>query len=149
MNTMLRNLFCLLVLALLAIPTPGDEGEGGENASGTGVWILPACAAIDPAQLDPSCPTRGQFVCSDMSKPVKMKVSQAMGCATGTFTDDVLGTPVSLSVSGSVVEVPASLMATLAQSPNRVATIVVSDSEQKGYVLRVTVSGTSVQFDVK
>lgn len=147
MNPMLRNVFSLLVLALLAIPAPGDEG--GENASGTGVWILPACAAIDPAQLDPSAPTRAQFVCSDTSKPVEMRVSQAMSSVSGTMTYDVLGTPVALEVTGQVVRVSPAMMAALSQSPCKTATILISDVHQKGYVLRLTAVGSTVRFDLR
>lgn len=149
MTPMLRNLFSLLVLALLAIPAPGDETEGGENASGTGVWILPACAAVDPAQVGPLAPTRSTFVCNDMSKPVEMKVSAAMGCSSATMTYDVLGTPCALHVSGQIVRVSPAAMAALNQSPTKTATIIVSDAAQNGYVLTVKAVGTSVHFDLK
>ncbi|MCK5942259.1 MAG: hypothetical protein KAI24_09850 [Planctomycetes bacterium] len=144
---MLRNIFCLLVVAMLAIHVPGDEG--GENASGTGVWILPACAAVVPQQLGPTSPSRAQFIASDLSKAALMEVSNGLGVATAVFTDDLLGTPVALTVSGKIVTVPASLMSALAQSSVKTGTILITNANQDGYVLRVKIVGTTAVFDCK
>lgn len=144
---MLRHIVSLLAVALLAMPTPGDEG--GENASGTGVWILPACAAIDPAQVAPTAPTRATFVCSDLGKPVTLQVSQAMGAASATLTFDLLGATVPLQVSGRTVVVTPSLMTALTQSPSSTATLLISDSHPNGYVMRLRAVGATVRFDLK
>ncbi|HEB52576.1 MAG TPA: hypothetical protein ENI87_04890 [bacterium] len=136
MNATLRNIFALLVALCLAVPANGDPG--GENAGGTGVWILPTCAQVIAPTFDPTQQPRTVKAGIAASADLNMKISSGMGVPTATFVDDLTGLPIPLPVSGRMVTLPAHLMQSLVASPDPNATIVIVDANQVGYVIRVT-----------
>lgn len=137
MTTLLRNVLVLLVAAWLAAPTVCDEG--GENNGGTGVWILPCCANVPAVQLDFSQPAVAEIERPDTSADVKLKVASQVGAATATLIDDVAGVPIALPVVGRIVTLPKGLLQAMAQS-YKSGTIIISDANQRGYVLRVNIA---------
>jgi hypothetical protein len=132
MKTALHFLLTLWLGLWLALPSPG--GEGGENAGGTGVWILPRATFL-PATPQPE--VRASFVAMDLSKNVRMRVSSEVGTVVATYVDDVIGQPCALPVVGDVVGFPAALLQSLASSPTSSGSIVIADAEQRGYVIHV------------
>tara|TARA_R110002072_G_scaffold241027_5_gene399641 strand:+ start:6546 stop:6989 length:444 start_codon:yes stop_codon:yes gene_type:complete len=146
MTSMFRNVLVLLIAALLAVPTVCDPG--GENGGGGGVWILPFCANVGGVNMESTAP-RGTWIAPNTASDVSMRTASQMGAASATFVDDVLGVPVSLSVTGRIVTVSHGLLQALAGSSKQSGIIIVTDAVQSGYVLRVAVQPDgSVKFDV-
>lgn len=146
MPALIRNLLILLVAATLAIPTICDEG--GENNGGGGVWILPCMANVTPVTAEASVAARATMVFPNTGSDVKMRTA-SFSSVTATFVDDLSGVPVSLAVSGRVVTLPKGLLQALAASTKKQATIVVSDAQQMGYVMRVLIQNDgSVRINV-
>jgi hypothetical protein len=132
MALLLRLLFAFAVAIALALPGFGDEGGGGDG----GVWVLPACAQ-GPAPCGEARDVRTGVA---VGRDLVLQVSQGCGPTTATFVDEMSGVPVSLQVSGSLVRVPSSLLMALTQLPSPSATIVIMDSQHRGYVIQVVVS---------
>ena len=147
MNATLRLLLCLFAALWFALPSPGDEG--GENASGTGVWILPACATITTQSVQPTAPTKDQYATSNLTSAVNLRVATSMGATTAVFIDDVLGISVPLDVSGRTVKVPAGLLQAISQGTTSAGPLVIVDSAQNGYLIRIRVQNGSAIFDLK
>ncbi|MFT4514431.1 MAG: hypothetical protein ACI91B_003140 [Planctomycetota bacterium] len=137
MSSLFRNVLVLLVAALLAIPTVCDEG--GENNGGGGVWILPCCANIGGVNIQPGSAARATMLLSNTASDMSMRTECQMGASTATFVDDLSGVPVSLSVSGRIVTVSSALLQALEASSKKTATIIVTDAQQCGYVMRVLI----------
>ncbi len=133
MILLLRNLLVLLVAVCLAIPTICDEG--GENNGGTGVWILPACANVTTPRATP----RGSWTFSGAGSDVQLVVAAEMGAPSAMLVDDVSGVPVALAASGRTVTIPKSLLQALHQSSIRAASVIIMDTAQCGYVLRLSI----------
>ena len=133
MILLLRNLLVLLVAVCLAIPTICDEG--GENNGGTGVWILPACANVTAPRATP----RGSWTFSGAGSDVQLVVAAEMGAPSAMLVDDVSGVPVALAASGRTVTIPKSLLQALHQSSIRAASVIIMDTAQCGYVLRLSI----------
>lgn len=129
----LRNLLVLLAAVCLAMPTTCDEG--GENNGGTGVWILPACANITA----PRAASRGSWAVSGTAVDVKMVVAAEMGAPSATLVDDVSGVPIALATSGRTVTIPKILLQALHQSSVRSASVIITDTAQRGYVMRLSI----------
>jgi hypothetical protein len=130
MALLFRVLVAVAIAIALALPGFGDEG--GEGNSG-GVWVLPMCSQ-GPAT---SCQPRASLAGVPLGNELVLQVSAGCGPATATFVDEVTGVPVSLQVSGSLVRVPSSLMSALVELPSPKATIVIMDSQHRGYVIEI------------
>lgn len=133
----LRNLLVLLVALCLAIPTICDEG--GENNGGTGVWILPACANITAPRSAAAASSRGSWAGSGTSVDVKMAVASEMGAPSAMLVDEVSGVPIALPTSGRMVTISKNLLQALHQASVRTASVVITDTMQRGYILKVNI----------
>jgi hypothetical protein len=131
MATMLRVLVAAALALALALPAVGDEG--GENTGGMGVWVLPRWSFVAAVPG----PVRDCRQAHPIGADCVMQISSECGPAAATLVDELSGLPVSLPVSGSLVRIPATLLQALAQS-SAPATVVVADSEQRGYVMTIT-----------
>lgn len=142
MKSTLRNVLALVVAFWLAIPTTSSDTLGGENNSGTGVWILPCCAQVNnlTGGVGSGAP-RMEITIAGLTGDIGLRVSDQCGAVAATFIDDISGLPVSLPVAGRVVVLKESLLRALAQSAAHnviaKASIVVTDALQRGYVLRI------------
>ena len=134
MPILLRVLAALALALALALPAVGDEG--GENSGGMGVWVLPRPSFVPPLPAV-SRATRPFSITRDCV----LQLSADCGPASGTIVDDVTGVPVALQVSGSTVRIPAALLQALAQDSTSTATAIISDSQQLGYVIKITFTG--------
>lgn len=139
MNLRIRLVPVALAAALLALPGIGDEG--GEGAGGTGVWILPR-----PTYLAPGCP--GTTPPSIAAVPplalpsagsVTMTIAPESGPSSAVLVDNVSGTSLPLPVSGREVTLARTVLQGLVSSGTDVAHIVVTDSQQLGYVIQISI----------
>ncbi len=136
MTYLLRVALVSLLALWLASPTTGSEG--GENGGGTGVWILPACVPMPETTLT-GTQFRASHVVASVANDVVLRTSNEMGATVATFTDELSGTPVALTVVGHNVRCPRAALEALANSPLPSATIVCTDADQRGYVILVRV----------
>lgn len=132
MTTLLRLLAIGLLAALLALPGRGHDG--GENGSGTGVWVLPRATHLGPTT---GCAPRATFSVNPNQACV-LRASDDLGVAVGTIVEEGTGVVASVAVIGSDVCLPAAMLQALFQAGAK-ATIVVVDSSQLGYVIEVSV----------
>ncbi len=133
----LRFLLALAIAALLAMPIV--SGDGGENGGGTGIWILPRATFL--AGGCSSTPVDQKAVPS-LAADLVMQVSTECGSCTASLVDDVSGVPVSLTVVGNRVRLPASLLQALGASAAK-ASLVILDAQGYGYSMSVSVSPAS------
>ncbi|MCU0866911.1 MAG: hypothetical protein MUC36_24260 [Planctomycetes bacterium] len=145
MHTIHRLLVGIALLLWLALPVVSSEG--GENAGGTGVWILPR--AVPLAANPTSGPPREVHVCSNLSQDLMMMVSVECGNVVATLVDEVSGISTALSVSGSAVRCPGHLLQMLVTSGVRKAHIVISDSSQTGYVIQLLMSSVDASVSMR
>ncbi|MFT7535841.1 MAG: hypothetical protein ACI85K_001794 [Hyphomicrobiaceae bacterium] len=146
MSSSFRNVLILLIASFLAIPTLCDEGGG---TGGGGVWILPCCANLGGVTPVDGAQPRSTKSVTNTTLDVTMRTAGQMGAASATFVDDMLGIPVSLTVSGRLVTLPKTLLQALESSVMKTATIVITDAVQSGYVMRVTIlPGGSVKIAI-
>jgi hypothetical protein len=135
MHTLNRFLVGIALLVWLAIPAIGNGG-GGENAGGTGVWILPRamplCAGVGTAEI------RETKLVTSLIQDLVMSVSAECGAAAATFVDEMSAVPTALPVSGSLVCIPRNLLQAMVTAGSPRATIVVADANQIGYVIELT-----------
>jgi hypothetical protein len=134
--SMARVLRVLAAIAFaIAFALPGVTDEGGENGSGTGVWVLPsaACAPV-------VCGVPREVRTVPCNVDCVMRVSSDCGHTGATFVDDMTGLPVALQVSGSQVRLAASLLQALAGAARPTATVLIVDGHQFGYALTITVN---------
>ena len=133
-------LHCLLVLVTaVVVALPGRGDEGGENAGGTGVWILPFCSQVTTgAQEAPSTQPRLTIPVSDLNRDVRLDGSGELGQAVATCIDELSGCPTSLPVVGRSVTIPSVVLRSLSQA--RVcANVLVMDAQHRGYCISVRV----------
>jgi hypothetical protein len=148
MNTLLRFVLALALGVWLAMPSLGSEG--GENAGGTGVWILPRATFMASGEVvEPAGEPRASKKLSSLNQDVTMAVSIECGSCTATLIDDLSGVPVALQVTGPNIKLPASLLQALGAAGPAKASIVVVDANQMGYVMRVVIDSTGVWLRVK
>jgi hypothetical protein len=136
MNTALRVLAAALLALWLAIPGVSGDEAGGENAGGTGVWILPRCEMLSSGSAQNAAfgsPRVAAFVVTDLSKDVRMCVSGECGQTVASLFAGVSGSPISLPVIGQYLLLPSSVMQGLLNARVEVSDIVVLDASQKGY----------------
>ena len=137
MKALLHCLLALLVTVIVALPSPGSEG--GENAGGTGVWILPFCSQINSGSEEHSNSTaRLTIPVADLNRDISLQLSSQMGQSVATCVDELTGHPTGLVVAGRIVTVPSQLMRSLSQARVN-ATIMVVDASNCGYCIAVQV----------
>jgi hypothetical protein len=146
MTSMLRVLLATVLVAWIAQPTIGG---GGENAGGSGVWILPRPGALACSSGTPQGAPRAQFTVVGLASDLRLQISSEMGLAVASLVEDLTGTPMPLQVSGLVVEIPTEMLLAIgAQSPSE-ASVLISDANQLGYVLELEVDAPTDQVVVK
>jgi hypothetical protein len=129
----------LLALALAVwVALPGVGSDGGENAGGTGVWILPRACWLNSG-LGMGAPRDSRVLQAPLTADCAMMMSVEVGNAVATFVDTLSGVPVSLPVSGSLVRLPVSLLHALSQSPQPTANVLITDAAQVGYVIHISI----------
>lgn len=134
----------LLALALAVwVALPGVGSDGGENAGGTGVWILPCAASINSGSGLGGTPRDSRVLQAPLTADVAMQMSVEVGNAVATFVEQMAGVPVALPVNGSIVRIPATLLQALAQAPHPNANILITDAAQVGYVIQVSIDRQS------
>lgn len=132
MHTIHRVLVSVALLVWLAIPAIGNGGGGGENAGGTGVWILPRAMPLAAGAL-----VRDSRVISNLSQDQVLGVSAECGAVVATFVDEMTSVATALPVSGSFVRIPRALMQAMVATNCPKANIVVADQSQVGYLLEL------------
>ena len=136
MNTTLRILAAALLALWLAIPGISGEGDGGENAGGTGVWILPRSEFLSSGSgMQGRQPRIAPIAIADLQHEVKLRVSGDTGQCTGTLFDGASNMPIDLPVLGQCVVLPASLLQGLFAARVPSCDIVIVDAARRGYLL--------------
>ncbi|MBL8747534.1 MAG: hypothetical protein JNK78_00130 [Planctomycetes bacterium] len=137
--------------ALLALP--GLSTDGGGNASGTGVWILPrptyvssGCATVGVVANGAgigSTAAVGCFAIASLGSDVHLVTSSDLSSFTAAMIDSVSGVAIPLVVSGREVVISKDQLQGLAASGVSITDVVVADSGQLGYVLRVQIDAAT------
>lgn len=132
MKLLQRVLVAIALAIWMALPGFGDDG--GDNAGGTGIWILPRASYLAGDSLDGA--VRAQRLPSP-GMDMLVAVASNCGSCSATFVDELAGQPVSLQMFGGLVRVPASVLQSLPSGPGLKAHLVICDATQLGYVVRV------------
>lgn len=150
MTTFHRALLALLFAAWLAMPSLGDEG--GENASGGGVWILPCAAVVDETALQSGAvgPQRCQLASHSVGQELRMQVASNLGMVSAVLASPLSSDPLPLQVDGSIVVVSRSLLQALAAGKTA-AHILIVDAQQSGYIIDLSIdaTGTTATLNVR
>lgn len=133
MKSLLRPLVALALAVWLAIPLVGNDG--GDNAGGTGIWILPRATFL-ASGMGTGAPRATRELLAN-SQDVLMEVSSDCGACTATFVDEISGQPITLSASGGLVRLPYTVLQSLAGGVGPKAHVVIADSNQLGYVVAI------------
>lgn len=133
MKLLQRVLVAIALAVWLAMPILGNDG--GDNAGGTGIWILPRAGYL--AANSQEAVAREQRNVPSFGQDLQVAVSSECGACGATFLDEVSGQPVALQSVGGVVRIPAALLQSLPQGDGTKAHIVISDASQLGYLMRV------------
>lgn len=133
MKLLQRVLVAIALAIWMALPILGNDG--GDNASGTGIWILPRAGYLAADSQDAA--VRAQRNMSGSGQDLLVAVSSDCGTCAATFLDELSGQPVSLQSVGGVVRIPAQLLQALPQGNGTKAHVVISDASQLGYMMRV------------
>lgn len=143
MKTMLRLLASVALAAWIALPGVGSDG--GDNAGGTGVWILPR-SSFFTSQLpciSATTPARQSQSMASAFNGVRLTTSTEMGAFTATFIDPFSGSSTALPTNGRDVVLSGTLLRAVQES-GAAAEIVVVDGQLQGYVVRVSVDAAGV-----
>lgn len=152
MNMTLRRVLAAALLALwFAIPGVSGDGDGGENAGGTGVWILPRCTSISSGssslgQL--TQPRVAPLAIPDLTHTVKFRVSDECGASIATLFDGQSALPVDLPVVGQYVELSAAVLQGLHAASIAESHIVVTDANARGYLMRLRIDLAAARAEV-
>ncbi|MCR9245313.1 MAG: hypothetical protein NXI31_09795 [bacterium] len=135
----MKNLLRILAVALAAVwlAAPSVGGEGGENAGGTGVWILPACAPVGSPGV------RSSFAVNTLASDITMTMSPQIGNAVATAVDPRSGAVLPLSVRGRDVVITAEQLGGFRQAGVTVVDILISDDSRQGYHIRLDIHPTA------
>lgn len=136
MKSTQRLLPALVAAALLSLP--GISSEGGEGAGGTGVWILPSPKYVGAVSL--SVPVSGAPApATPWTNDLKLAADVGVSTFTAVLIDDLSGSPMDLPVEGREVLLKQVVLEDLVASGVGVAHIVVVDTNQIGYVVRIAI----------
>lgn len=139
MSTTLRILAAALLALWLAIPGISGEGDGGENAGGTGVWILPRSEFLSSSSaLQGRQPRIPPITVPNLLQDIKLRVSNDTGQCTGTLFDGATNMPIDLPVIGQSVVLTASLLRGLYAARVPTCDIVIVDAARRGYLMSLT-----------
>lgn len=133
MRLLLKSLL-VLILGLGAALPAFEDGGGGD----TGVWILPRCTNIGSRTNLINAPL-GTRSFGSLSAGVSMSVSEEMLAPTASLTL-ANGTVLPLPTRGLTVDVPASVLQSLALTESRAATGVIVDANGYGYLFEVRIN---------
>lgn len=142
MNAIPRLL--LLVGLILWVALPGVSGDGGDNAGGTGIWILPQAGSLGTGV---GGPPRAALAVPTLSQDITMKVSAECGHCTAVFVDSLSQVPVALTVTGTHIRIPAALLQSVSAAGCANANIVVTNAAHIGYAMQVIIdrgAGTAI-----
>lgn len=126
----------LLVLAFVALPALGVPGGGGDNAGGTGVWILPACATVSTSESLGQ--PRLSIAIADPTRDAVLECAPELGAAVASGVDEMGGSPVLFTVVGRRVTLPGAWLSALSRTRVN-ADVVVADGAMAGYHIHVAV----------
>ncbi|MCA8974427.1 MAG: hypothetical protein KDC98_06880 [Planctomycetes bacterium] len=126
-------------LLALCFAMPGVGGEGGENAGGTGVWILPRSQ-----QLGCSSPAMGQsFSAEDFENDLTLVVSEECGHVIATATEPSNGEAIALPVSGREVTIRRSILQAYSAASVPVVQVLIADQAQQGYLITLAIDSAN------
>lgn len=149
MKTLSRLSLLIAFAVWLALPTVGNDG--GDNAGGTGVWILPRSTflASGAPMIDPATAARESIqVASGLTSSVTLTASSEMGTMTATMMESTTGTPVALPTNGRNITLSADLLRGIREA-GASAKIVVLDGLLQGYVLEVTFASPTSAGEIR
>lgn len=147
----LRVLAAALLALWLALPGRSGEGDGGENAGGTGVWILPRCETINSGSgngIGIGQPRVAPFAIPDFAHDLHLKLSNDCGPASALLFDGSAGLEIELPIVGQTLTVPASVLQSLFSARVAVSDIVVLDASHKGYLMRLRLDLLTARGDL-
>lgn len=150
MQTLARILLTILLAIAIAVPSVG--GEGGENAGGTGVWILPRSSCLSGFLAPNVCsPNVGStHSVADMAHDFTLRVDEECGEVVATAVDPATSASIVLAVSGRDVIVTPHLFDAVRGAGGAGLSIVISDAANRGYVITATLeSSGAVTFSVR
>lgn len=134
MKLAVRVLVVLLAALWLAAPSVG--GEGGDNAGGTGVWVLPEASGLGgPGSSGPNCSRE----ISNLEKDLKLTVANNVGSFVATVCEVGSGVVMPLATSGRDVLLPAATMVAFRNANVAEVEIVIADESLVGYRIRLTI----------
>lgn len=133
MKLLQRVLVAIALAIWMAMPILGNDG--GDNAGGTGIWILPRAGFL--ASDSPNAAVRAQRAVPGACQDLMLAVSSECGNCAAMFLDELSGQSVALQSVGGMVRIPASLLQALPQGDGTKAHVVISDASQLGYLMRV------------
>ncbi|MBM4060513.1 MAG: hypothetical protein FJ265_05380 [Planctomycetes bacterium] len=139
MNLLFRFLTAALLALWAAIPAIGGAGDGGENAGGTGVWILPRCESIGSniTTIGGGVPRVAPLTFGNLGSDIRLRLSNECGEATATLFEGESGAPIALPVVDQLMTLPAFVLQGLVAAGVDVADIVVIDAHNRGYLMRL------------
>ncbi len=151
---MYRSLLSILFAMLVVLP--GIGRAGGDNAGGTGVWILPRASTLSPAMVsvatDPHAPIsiepREVRLLDNLQNNLALVASDDMGTPVATLVDGVSGAPIALPVEGRTATLTATMLQQLVGSGVTTATIILLDAQHRGYLVRLNLDLTTHTGDL-
>lgn len=148
MNAIVRILLAIVLAAWISSPSVGSEG--GENAGGTGIWILPRATFFSGGTgLGSGVAPREVRLFANANQDIRLAVSDEVGAAVATLVEDASGASSSLPVTGFLVVIPSSLQQSLLSSNSVRSTIVIADASQLGYFIEVVVFPTTGKVELR
>lgn len=134
---LVRYLSLLLAGLLLALPLLSSGG--GDNAGGTGVWVLPRQNSAGflggiPALSAP----RDSKTVSLTGNPLVLGIASDMVNPIATLVDRQTQLGLPLQVLGNFVSIPATSLAQIAAMPGTIADCIILDASARGYLIKIT-----------
>lgn len=148
MKTLSRLSLLIAFAVWLALPTVGNDG--GDNAGGTGVWILPRSTFLASGSplIDPSTAARESIGVAAALAPVTLTASSEMGAMTATLLEPTTGTPMALPTNGRNITLSADVLRGIREA-GTTAKVVVLDGLLQGYVLEVSFTSATSAGEIR
>ena len=138
MKALARLTLVAVFSAWLALPGVGSDG--GENAGGTGVWILPRANFLASIPCTTAtAEVRAACAIPSVAQSITVTTSSDLGVIVATLVDPVTGVPMPLATSGHDVVIPGSMLQNLRVAGCGSATIVIADDNHLGYVIEMSI----------
>lgn len=122
------------------MPGIGSDTDGGENAGGTGIWILP-CAATMSTIIEGESGQRASKQLAAVDAGLVLKMPVELDATVAMLVSEVSGEIVALDVVGSSVHVPQEALDVLSGT-DTTAKVVITDTHQVGYVIELQAKRT-------